>query len=85
MIGILTQLDVVSQAASWKPQMAQKGRWRKEETQASDGVFLTSVNKMCFHYFIFFLDKVFNKESQAQGLDGIMFLFTYVRFNSGQD
>ena len=52
MIGILTQLDVVSQAASWKPQMAQKGRWRKEETQASDGVFLTSVNKMCFYYFI---------------------------------
>ena len=33
---------------------------------------------MCFHYFIFFLDKVFNKESQAQGLDGILFLFTYV-------
>ena len=51
MIGILTLLDVVSIAASWKPQMAQKGRWRKEETQASDGVFLMSVNKMCYKTF----------------------------------
>ena len=50
MIGILTQLDVAQQAASWKPQMAQKGRWRMEETLASDGVFLMSVNKMCLFF-----------------------------------